>query len=76
MTPVLGAAMYLMNLPHRRDLPLADIGRRERTSFGRNPNVLILGTRDLATRDLKVVVDDFDAFAAALAAQRALTPSM
>jgi hypothetical protein len=69
--PVFGVVLHLMNLPRRRQLELAQIGTRERTSFGRNRNVLVLGTRDLS-RDLKVVVDDFDAFAAALAAQPAL----
>ena len=68
--PVLGLALYLLNLLHRRQLELAQIGTRARTSFGRNRNVLVLGTRDLS-RDLKVVVDDFDAFTAALAAQPA-----
>jgi hypothetical protein len=61
-----------MNRPHRRELALSQIGSRERTSFGRNRNVLVLGTRDLS-RDLKVVIDDFDAFIAALAAQHALS---
>lgn len=71
IVPLLGAVMYIMNRPHRRDLPLSDIGSRSRTSFGRNRNVLILATRDLSP-DLKVVVDDFDVFTSALAAQPAL----
>jgi hypothetical protein len=71
--PIFGLALHLMNRPHRRELPLSQIGSGERTSFGRNRNVLVLGTRDLS-RDLKVVVDDFDAFTAALAAQRAKLP--
>jgi hypothetical protein len=70
IVPVFGLALYLMNRPHRRELPLSLIGSRDRTSFGRNRNVLVLGTRDLS-RDLKIVVDDFDAFTAALATQHA-----
>lgn len=70
IVPVFGLALYLMNRPHRRELPLSQIGSRERTSFGRNKNVLVLGTRDLS-RDLKVIVDDFDAFTAALADRHA-----
>jgi hypothetical protein len=66
--PLFGLGLYAMNRPHRRELELSQIGTRDRTSFGRNRNVLVLGTRDL-TRDLKVIVDDFDAFTAALAAQ-------
>lgn len=69
--PIFGAAMYLLNRPQRRELALSEIGARERSSFGRNQNVLILGTRDM-TPDLKVVVDKFAAFASALAAQPAL----
>jgi hypothetical protein len=72
IVPLLGLALLVMNRPHRRELALSQIGSRERTSFGRNRNVLVLGTRDLS-RDLKVVIDDFDAFIAALAAQHALS---
>lgn len=72
--PPLGAAMYLLNRTYRRELALADIARRERASFGRNPNVMILGTRELAAKDLKVVVDDFDRFARTLSAQPAFRP--
>ncbi len=71
IVPLLGLALLVMNRPHRRELALSQIGTRDRTSFGRNRNVLVLGTRDLS-RDLKVIVDDFDAFTAALAAQHAL----
>ncbi|HWU88048.1 MAG TPA: hypothetical protein VN253_12265 [Kofleriaceae bacterium] len=74
LIPPLGAVMYLLNRPQRRELALSEIGARGRTSFGRNRNVLVLGTRDLSP-DLKVVVDDFDAFTAALAAQPALAIS-
>jgi hypothetical protein len=70
LIPVFGLVLHAMNRPHRRYLALSMLGSAERTSFGRNRNVLLLGTRDLS-RDLKVVVDDFDAFTAALAAQRA-----
>jgi hypothetical protein len=70
IVPVFGLALYAMNRPHRRDLALSQLGSAERTSFGRNRNVLLLGTRDLS-RDLKLIVDDFDAFTAALADQRA-----
>jgi hypothetical protein len=66
IVPVFGLALYLLNRLHHRELALSQIGSRERTSFGRNRNVLVLGTRDLS-RDLKIVVDDFDAFTAALA---------
>jgi len=68
--PPFALALLLVNRLQRRELPLAKIGTAERTSFGRNRNVLLLGTTDL-TRDLKVVIDDFDAFTAALSAQRA-----
>jgi hypothetical protein len=71
LVPVFGLVLYVMNRVHRRELALSQIASRERTSFGRNRNVLLLGTNDL-TRDLKVIVDDFDAFAAAIAAQRTL----
>ena len=71
VVPLLGLVLYVMNRPHRRQLELSQIGSRDRTAFGRNPNVLVLETSDLS-RDLKVVVDDFDAFNAALSAQRAL----
>jgi hypothetical protein len=74
IVPLFGLVLYLMNRPHRRQIELAQIGSAERTSFGRNRNVLVLGTRDLS-RDLKVIVDDFDAFTAALSARRALAPS-
>jgi hypothetical protein len=70
--PVFGLALYAINRPQRRELELSQIGARERTKFGRNPNVLVLATRDLS-RDLKVVIDDFDAFHAALGAQPALS---
>lgn len=63
--PLFGLVLHLMNRPLRRSLELARIAARERTSFGRNRNVLVLVTGDLS-RDLKVVLDDFDAFAAAL----------
>jgi hypothetical protein len=69
IVPLFGLVLYAMNRPHRRELTLDQIGSAERTSFGRNRNVLVLGTRDLS-RDLRVVVDDFDAFTDALAAQR------
>lgn len=72
IVPLFGLVLLAMNRPHRRELALSQIGSCERTSFGRNRNVLVLGTRDLS-RDLKVVVDDFDAFTAALAAQPALS---
>jgi hypothetical protein len=68
--PPLGLGLYALGRLQRRELPLSQLGSAERTSFGRNRNVLLLGTRDLS-RDLKVVVDDFDAFAAALSARRA-----
>jgi hypothetical protein len=71
IVPLFGLVLYLINRPHRRELPLPRLATAERSSFGRNRNVLILGTRDLSS-DLKLVVDDFDAFTAALSAQRAL----
>jgi hypothetical protein len=70
LIPPFALALLLVNRWQRRELPLTQIGTAERTTFGRNRNVLLLGTTDL-TRDLKVVVDDFDAFTAALSAQRA-----
>ena len=69
LIPPLGLALWAMNRPQRRELTFAQIATIERTSFGRNPNVLLLATHDMS-RDLKVVVDDFDAFSAALAATR------
>lgn len=71
VVPLLGLVLHVMNRPHRRQLELSQIASRGRSKFGRNPNVLVLGTNDLS-RDLKVVIDDFDGFIAALAAQRAL----
>ena len=70
LLPPLGLALWVMNRPQRRHLAFAQLANVERTSFGRNPNVLLLVTPDMS-RDLKVVVDDFDAFTAALAAERA-----
>lgn len=70
LVPLLGLALYLVNRPQRRELTISQIGTAERTSFGRNRNVLLLATRDLS-RDLKVVIGDFDAFTAALSAERA-----
>jgi hypothetical protein len=72
IVPLLGLALLALNRPHRRELALSQIGSCGRTSFGRNRNVLVLGTRDLS-RDMKVIVDDFDAFTAALTAQPALS---
>ena len=69
----LGLMLWAVNRPQRRDIPLAQIASAERTKFGRNPNILLLATRDLS-RDLKVVLDDIDAFTAALAAQRKPSP--
>ena len=65
----LGLMLWAVNRPQRREIPLAQLASAERAKFGRNPNVLLLATRDLS-RDLKVVLDDYDAFTAALAAQR------
>ncbi len=69
IVPLFGLVLYALNRPHRRELELSQIASADRTAFGRNRNVLVLGTRDLS-RDLRVVVDDFDAFTDALAAQR------
>ena len=74
IVPPLGLMLHLINRPQRRELPLTALGTAERTTFGRNRNVLLLGTRDLS-RDLKIVVDDFDAFTAALSAARGLAAS-
>jgi hypothetical protein len=68
--PPLGLGLYALGRLQRRELAISQLGSAERTSFGRNRNVLLLGSRDLS-RDLKVVIDDFDAFTAALSAQRA-----
>lgn len=65
----LGIGLWLVNRPQRRDIPLAKVTAAERTTFGRNRNVLVLVTSDMS-RDLKVVVDGFDAFFAALATAR------
>jgi hypothetical protein len=73
IVPILGLVYYLLNKPQRRELALSEIASRDRTTFGRNRNVLVLATRDLSP-DLKVVVDDFDGFVAAISAQPALTP--
>jgi hypothetical protein len=75
IVPLLGLVLYVMNRPHRRQIELSQIASHARTSFGRNHNVLVLATRDLS-RDLRVIVDDFDAFTVALGAQRALAPSI
>jgi hypothetical protein len=72
IVPLFGLVLHVMNRPHRRELELSKIAAHERTTFGRNRNVLLLVTGDLS-RDLKVVIDDYDAFAAALAAQPALS---
>jgi hypothetical protein len=69
----LGLMLWAVNRPQRRDIPLAQLASAERAKYGRNPNVLLLATRDLS-RDLKVVLDDIDAFTAALAAQRKPSP--
>ncbi|HWO22840.1 MAG TPA: hypothetical protein VNO30_28970 [Kofleriaceae bacterium] len=70
----LGLMLYLVNLPQRRELAIGALGTAERTTFGRNRNVLLLGARDLS-RDLKVIVDDFDAFTESLSARRRLLAS-
>lgn len=72
IVPLFGLVLYVMNRPHRRALELSKIVARDRTTFGRNRNVLVLVTGDLS-RDLKVVIDDYDGFAAALDAQPALS---
>lgn len=71
--PVFGLALWLLNRPHRRELPLSQIAATDRTSFGRNPNVLVIGTNDLS-RDLKIVIDDFDAFTTELTRARKSAP--
>lgn len=65
----LGLGLWAMNRPRRREIELSRLTAVERTSFGRNPNVMVLVTGDLS-RDLKVFVETLDAFAAALAAAR------
>lgn len=72
IVPLFALVLHVMNRPHRRELELSKLVARERTTFGRNRNVLVLVTGDLS-RDLKVVIDDYDAFAAALDAQPALS---
>ncbi|MDB4960031.1 MAG: hypothetical protein JWP01_30 [Myxococcales bacterium] len=71
LAPLVGLIMWLMNKAHRLDLPLSQITSNKRITFGRNPNVLVLGT---ATGEHKLIVDDFAPFAAALIAQPAFTP--
>jgi hypothetical protein len=71
IVPPLGLMLHLINRPQRRELALTALATAERTSHGRNRSVLLLGTRDLS-RDLKVVIDDFDAFTEALSARRRL----
>jgi hypothetical protein len=70
LAPLVGLLMWLMNKGHRLELPLAQITSHKRITFGRNPNVLVLGT---STGDHKLIVDDFAPFASALAAQPAFT---
>jgi len=73
LAPLVGLLMWLMNKSHRREVPLAAVKALGRTTFGRNKNVLVLGTGDAET---KLIVDDFDPFAAALRAQPALTAKL
>ena len=65
----LGLGLWVVNRPQRRDIPLARLASAERTTFGRNRNVLLLVTDDLS-RDLRIVLDNFDTFFAALTAAR------
>jgi hypothetical protein len=70
LAPLVGLLMWLMNKGHRLELPLAQITSQKRITFGRNPNVIVLGT---STGEHKLIVDDFAPFAAALTAQPAFT---
>ncbi len=73
LAPLVGLMLWLMNKSHRREVPLASIKALGRTAFGRNKNVLVLGTGDA---EFKLIVDDFDPFAAALRAQPVLTAKL
>jgi len=73
LAPLVGLLLWLMNKSHRREVPLASIKALGRTAFGRNKNVLVLGT---GGAEIKLIVDDFDPFAAALRAQPALTAKL
>lgn len=71
IAPLVGLMMWALARPHRRDIPLGDIEKHARVKFGRNPNMLRLGTR--AGVDLNYIVDDFEPFATALDKQSAFT---
>lgn len=66
IVPLVGLVMWAMNRSHWIRLPLVDIRSRERTSFGRNHNVLRLET---TTGEHKLVIDAYGDFDAALAGQ-------
>jgi len=70
LAPLVGLILWLMNKGHRVEIPLASITSHQRTKFGRNPNVLVLGA---AGAEYRLIVDDFVPFANALTAQPALS---
>ena len=59
LMPLVGLVLWLMNKGSAFVLPLVDITSRERTSFGRNQNVLRLATR---AGETKLLVEPFDDF--------------
>ena len=71
IAPLVGLMMWALARPHRRDIPLSDIERHARLKFGRNPNMLRLGTK--SGIDLNYIVDDYEPFSAALTKQSAFT---
>jgi hypothetical protein len=73
LAPLVGLIMWLANKAHRREWPLSMITSLQRTKFGRNPNVLVIGA---AGGEAKLIVDDFDPFTAALSRQPALSAKL
>jgi hypothetical protein len=69
IAPFVGVGIWLIGKAHRRDLALADVERHARLPFGKNPNMLRLGTRGAG--DHNYIVEDYAPFAAALAQQPA-----
>ena len=65
--PLVGLVMWYLQKKEWLYQPLATIEGTERTSFGRNKNVMKLATR---AGELKILVDQYDAFATAFDNQR------
>ena len=63
IAPLVGLVFWVMNKSHWIHLPLVEISSHERTTFGRNQNVLRLVTRK---GEHKLVIDALDDFMAKL----------